>query len=199
VEILDGCSQDELLSTLSDAHMLVMTSSIEGSPLTIIEAQALGLPVTMYDLPWVDTLRGNRGVLTTPPGDPRALAEGIRDIASDENLYTSMSRAGREYASAVAAVDTGRLVADLINGDLSVDHSPEPTLADARLIIEWMSRFSDRNLRSNRRMRAILNERDRAQLELKRVMDGPSFKIGRILTFLPRAVRRAVGGRSTAR
>lgn len=183
----------ELLAELDDAHMLVMTSAIEGAPLTIVEAQALGLPLAMYDLPWVTTVRGNAGVATSPPGDALALAHVIAAIAHDPRRFAQMSTAARQFALAVGRIDTHALLVDLIHGRLGPEHSPEPTIEDARLLIEWTMRFADRNLRIGQRgsneTKALRRARDKARKELRDVKSGPSFRIGRIITAVPRKLR----------
>lgn len=185
-----------LLSELDDAHLLVMTSAIEGSPLTIIEAQALGLPIVMYDLPWLVTARGNGGLVSTPPDDPGALADAILQIAHAPDRYDAMSEAAREYASSVAAIDHGALLEQLLAGTLPPEFSPEPSREDAELLVEWLLRFSERNIRSSRRgpqggdeYKKMKRERDLAQSKLRQITDGASFKVGRALTFLPRKLR----------
>lgn len=198
VDLLGEQDAELLLSSLSDAHLLVLTSAIEGSPLTIIEAQAMGLPVAMYELPWLVTARNNEGLTSTPPGDPTALAEAIAEIARDGARYAKMSRAARQYAQEIASIDIGGLLEQLLHDTLPSDYSPDPTIDDAKLLLDWMVRFSERSIRvlsRGSRARegiALRREHDRAQSKLQQVTNGPSFKIGRAITFLPRKIREAL-------
>lgn len=59
---------EHLIAEISKADVFVNTSTIEGYLLTLVEAQALGLPVLMYDLPWLDVVRENDGLITVPQG-----------------------------------------------------------------------------------------------------------------------------------
>ena len=194
IELWGERDSEGLLTGLADVHLLVLTSAIEGSPLTIIEAQSLGLPIAMYDLPWLVSVRDNPGVVTTPPGDPAALAAVIADIARDPQRYASMSHAARGFGEAAATIDFGTLTSDLLTGRLSEQWSPEPTLEDAQLLLQWMVRFSDRNIRLGRgkgggaEMASLRRERDRAVRKLEQITRGPSFRAGRALTWLPRKV-----------
>ncbi|WP_454115509.1 glycosyltransferase [Microbacterium lacticum] len=194
VELLGERDADGLLAALADVHLLVLTSAIEGSPLTIIEAQSLGLPIAMYDLPWLVSVRDNPGVVTTPPGDPAALAAVIADIARDPQRYAAMSQAARRFGEAAAAIDFAALTSDLLAGRLSDQWSPEPTIDDAQLLLQWMVRFSDRNIRLGRgkgggaEAASLRRERDRAVRKLEQITRGPSFRTGRALTWLPRKV-----------
>jgi glycosyltransferase involved in cell wall biosynthesis len=44
---------DDLTDAIDAADLFVNTSIIEGYPLTIPEAQSRGLPVAMYEMPWL--------------------------------------------------------------------------------------------------------------------------------------------------
>lgn len=196
VDLIGEQSADELVATLKKTHLLVSTSAIEGFQLTIIEAQALGMPVVMYDLPWLLTVRGNTGLVTANPEDAGALADAIVHIAHEAGRYESLSRASREFAQAAIAVNTGRLVSQLLRDELPESYSPEPTVEDSRLLVEWMVRISERNLLTGKRgtgstaeVSALRRERDRAERRLEQVMSGPSFRLGRAITMLPRRLR----------
>lgn len=194
VSLIPEQDADSLLKTLAHADVMVSTSAIEGFQLTIIEAQAMGLPVVMYDLPWLATVRDNSGLVVTPPDDPAAMAEAIAVIARDPQKYSELSRDAHSFAKATASVDVGDLVSKLLTDDLPASYSPEPTMDDARILTRWLVRFAERAVRRSGRGRAgadgeiaaLRRERDRAQRKLKTVMEGPSFRIGRALTFVPR-------------
>lgn len=183
-----------LLATLADADLMISTSAIEGFQLTIVEAQALGLPVVMYDLPWLATVHQNTGLVASAPDDPAALAEAVAHIADDPQRYEQLSSAARAFATAAASVDVGDLVTRLLAGELPDKYSPEPTVEDARILTRWLVRYAERAIRRGGRgksgadgeISALRRERDRARRKLKTVMEGPSFRIGRALTFVPR-------------
>lgn len=203
VDLLGEQSPDDLIATLAETDLLVSTSAIEGFQLTIIEAQALGMPVVMYDLPWLTTVRGNAGLVTTTPGDAGALADAIVRIARDNDRYEELSRAAREFAQAAASIDTGALVSSMLRDELPAAYSPDPTLEESKLIVEWMVRISERNLRignggagSAAEVSVLRRERDRAERRLEQVMNGPSFRVGRALTLLPRKLRELARPRS---
>lgn len=212
VELVGEKSADELLALLAQADVLVSTSAIEGFQLTIIEAQALGMPVVMYDLPWLRTVQGNAGVVTTTPNDPVALAEAIADIAKDDLRYRALSLASLDFARAIAAKNENASVVELVSGRLSDDYAPEPSAASSRILVQWLVRYAERNIRSERRakrvvtreMQGLQDENDRlkrklreAKSEFKHISSGPSFRIGRVLTLIPRKLRDIMPGSST--
>jgi glycosyltransferase involved in cell wall biosynthesis len=89
-----------------------LTSANEGTPATIIEAQAAGLPIVSTDVGGVaDIVRdGETGILTLP-GDVEAIADGLARLAGDSDLRRRMGAAGRERV--VGRYSVPRLVDDI--------------------------------------------------------------------------------------
>lgn len=197
VEILGERTATELPTLLEDAHLLVSTSAIEGAQLTILEANALGLPVVMYDLPWLTTVHNNNGVIRTPPNDPVALAEAITQISVSPPRYQQLSAAAREFSNAAASVDVDTLLLSLLSDTLSADFSPEPTVEDSRLLIDWLVRFAEQNTDKQSGAplggSALYQELERTRRRLAEVTEGPSFRVGRAITYLPRKLRAGIG------
>lgn len=192
IRLLGDQTPTELSTILSSAHIMVLTSAIEGSPLTLLEAQALGLPVVMYDLPWISHTRDSPGVLTVPQDDRDGIAAEIATIAATPGGYAALSESSVSFAQKVASLDVGALVVDLIEEQLGREFSPEPSVDDAKLLLAWMVRFSERNARYMRRTRNASREGERVRRKLDQIEKGASFRIGRIVTFLPRAARRLI-------
>jgi colanic acid/amylovoran biosynthesis glycosyltransferase len=72
-----------------------------GAPTTILEAQAMGIPVlatTHADIPNI-TVPGQSAFLA-PERDTKALSEHMRALLEDRSLWNRMGRAGQEYVSA---------------------------------------------------------------------------------------------------
>lgn len=83
---------------MARADLFVLSSLTEGMPNVIGEAMALGLPVLATDCsPGVrEYLDDGRAGLLVPPGDPKALAEGIERLLSDELLRKELAQRGCE-------------------------------------------------------------------------------------------------------
>ena len=81
---------------LSD--IVVLTSSVDGMPLVILEAQALGKPVVasaVGSLPEM-VMNGETGFLC-PPGDVDAFCRAVETLADSEPLRRSFGERGREF------------------------------------------------------------------------------------------------------
>lgn len=143
VEITGPMHGQELLDAVDSSDLFVNTSIIEGYPLTLSEAQARGLPVAMYDLPWLALLEANDGVLTVPQGDADALAAAIADLASDPNAYEAASRASIAAAQRAVSHDFATLYAQLVRGELPDSFSPAPTREDAERLLRLLLFFAE--------------------------------------------------------
>ena len=94
----------------ADLDVLVMSSSNEGTPVSIIEALAAGVPVVSTSVGGVpDLLRDGELGRLVPPEDPRALAAAILK-ASENKSEPDLARA-REWAH--CQYNSARLVGDM--------------------------------------------------------------------------------------
>lgn len=135
---------DALRGAIDASHVFVSTSIIEGYQLTIAEAQARGLPVVMYELPWLTLVQDNDGVVSVPQGDARGLAREVVDLVRDPERYGRLSLASKEAAERAASYDFARLYGEVVTGTLPSDFSPRPTLEDARDLLGLMVFFAGR-------------------------------------------------------
>ena len=103
----------EMDETMAGLDMVVLTSRNEGTPVSLIEAQAAGVPVVSTDVGGVrDIVRSGETGLVVPQ-DALAIAEAILKLASDAGLRKTMGERGREFA--VGRFDKMRLVNDIRN------------------------------------------------------------------------------------
>lgn len=135
----------ELIDAIDSADAFVNTSIIEGYPLTLAEAQARGLPVFMYDLPWLALAQENEGIVAVPQGDAAALARQIDDAVASPQRYAALSRASLVAAERERSRNFAQLYEQVITGGLSTQPSPEPNFDDARRLLELMIFFAEQN------------------------------------------------------
>ncbi|WP_336631573.1 MULTISPECIES: glycosyltransferase [unclassified Microbacterium] len=135
----------QLIAAIDDADAFVSTSVIEGYQLTIAEAQSRGLPVFMYDLPWLTVVQDNEGVVTSAQGDAASLAEQIATVAESPERYGELSRAAIDGAARALSYDFARLYEQVVTGTLPAEFSPEPTMADAQQLLDLTIFYAERN------------------------------------------------------
>ncbi len=89
----------DMLGEYRAAHMVVLPSHREGRPRSLMEAQALGIPVVATDVPGCRQVLDPdvTGVLVAAH-NPSALADAIEAMATDPARRTRMGTAARQYA-----------------------------------------------------------------------------------------------------
>lgn len=141
---------EQLVEAIDAADAFVSTSIIEGYQLTIAEAQARGLPVFMYELPWLTLIQNNDGIVSVAQANARGLAREIADLIGDPERYERLSKASVEAARRAASFDFAQLYRGVITQTLPAEFSPEPTLDDARQLLGLMVFFAERARRRDR-------------------------------------------------
>ncbi|WP_372983974.1 glycosyltransferase [Microbacterium sp.] len=135
----------QLIDAIDGAHAFVTTSVIEGYQLTIAEAQARGLPVFMYELPWLMVVQGNDGVVSVPQGDAAILARQIAAVFASAERYERLSAASLIAAQRARSYDFAHLYEQLIAGSLPSQYSPLPTLEQAQTLLDWTIFYADQH------------------------------------------------------
>jgi glycosyltransferase involved in cell wall biosynthesis len=96
VEFAGHVDHDELADLYRGAVCLVFPSRYEGFGLPVLEAMASGTPVVAAAAGAVPEVAGSAAILVEP-GDPEAIAEGVRRALSDRErlVAAGLERAGR--------------------------------------------------------------------------------------------------------
>ena len=117
----------DMIPLYADLDVLALTSDNEGTPVTVIEAMAAGVPVIATDVGGVRELIGDfrlpieksnyfnfevceRGVLVKP-GDVEGFADGLQYLLEQPDLCKQMGERGRGYALKHHGKE--RLIADM--------------------------------------------------------------------------------------
>ena len=85
--------------------VLVISSRTEGTPIILLEAIDAGVPVLASGVGGIPDVVTSREALLVPPGDPGAVANGLRVIYSDPPGAASRAAAARTKAAAQFAVE----------------------------------------------------------------------------------------------
>jgi glycosyltransferase involved in cell wall biosynthesis len=122
------------------ASVLLMTSMFEGFPMVLAEAKSYGVPVVLYDLPYLEMVRDARGVVTVPQEDADALADAAIRLLRDENARREAARQARAGAEAFAAIDLRAAWQKVFDdvGDGTAARPQAPT-EEQRMVALWMS------------------------------------------------------------
>lgn len=89
------------------ADLMIMTSPGEGFPMVLVEAKAYGLPIVMYDLPYLYFVEDGRGLITVPQGDYNGLASEVTKILLSDHEYNKLCDESLESYLDYISIDIG--------------------------------------------------------------------------------------------
>lgn len=92
---------EDMAQLLDEADVLLNSPDIDNMPLSLLEAQAAGLPIVSTStggIPFI--VRHDVTGLLSPPGDAEALAENALRLMHEPGLASRLGRAGREACKA---------------------------------------------------------------------------------------------------
>ena len=97
--------QDNMPAVMAAADVVTLTSDNEGTPVSLIEAQAAGLPVISTAVGGVSSvvLDGRTGYVV-PRDDERALAERVKTVIQDRDLAAALAVATWSYSGSTSIV-----------------------------------------------------------------------------------------------
>ena len=99
IEFTGHLAWSDLVDLLYRARIFLNPSPKEGWGLTVIEANACGLPVVASDRPGLrDSVRDGRTGLLTPYGDAEAMARAALDLLREPGRWESFSDAARAWS-----------------------------------------------------------------------------------------------------
>ena len=89
----------------NSADILLITSSVEGYPYVVLEGKARGIPIVMYDLPWIEALQDGLGYIAVAQGDKTGAAEEIIRLYENPSLRETKSYEAIESYNTLCARD----------------------------------------------------------------------------------------------
>ena len=107
-------SVDEITDFYSSCGVMLFTSKMEGYPMVVLEAKAYGIPLVMYDMPFLSLTKDGLGVLTATVGDIATMAENIVRIMSDVKVYSQLENDARQSFDNLLAINHGKVWEDII-------------------------------------------------------------------------------------
>lgn len=191
------------------ADLLISTSSTEGFSMVLLEASACGVPVAMYDLPYLP-FASSAGVRSVPQGDWRALGELMAALLDDGDELAAMSSAARAFYQRFAEFDYVGTWKAILMGDAAGRAEVVSATSGERLLWEVMfdallfgSAGAERDrlwlegLRNDLtgQLETERSRREELERELADTWGSVSMKVGRVATAPLRAARDAMGKR----
>lgn len=181
------------------ASAFIVTSEYEGFPMAFSEAMSHGVPVVTYDLPWLTLTRDGRGIISVPQKRPDLLAKEVIRLLENPDLGEQIGLQGREQVEELEKTDIGKQWDDFFV-EISVEGAGEskrnPDEIEA-VLLKYMTLYAkigkdtktenlEKRIKSLRRSNKKLKEKNK---EVKKTL---TFRIGKTIMFLPRAVVRVL-------
>ncbi len=85
--------------------VLLMTSLFEVWGMVLCEAMSFGMPAVAYEMPYLETMKGNEGCVAVGQEDVAAAAAAIVRLLTDPAAYARASRGATETAKKLASED----------------------------------------------------------------------------------------------
>lgn len=183
-----------------NAAVYLHTSELEGFSMVLLEAKAHGLPVVMYNLKYLDMVREHSGMNTLETGDINGAAKSVIRLLEDEEYRRAQAKASRESFDRMAAVDISAKWKEFFDGFAQMPETGDDFDAMSReIVVDLLNEayIADMiNHCSDPQAFDRYEELRQAQLVCGQVINSASFKIGRVITWLPRKLRDLLKGKS---
>lgn len=88
--------QTDVNQIYENARIHLVTSAFEAFPMGIYESRICGIPLVMYELPYLELLKSGKGFLAAENGDIGAMADNIYRILEDKALEKKLQVDAKE-------------------------------------------------------------------------------------------------------
>lgn len=109
-----------------NAKLFLCTSAWEAFPMTIVESKGYGLPLVVYDLPYLEVLKQGKGFISVAQDDTLAGAGAIVELYRDKQLCAEMKKAARESYEKLKEFDLcgawKKVLEELLTGSGTVEN-----------------------------------------------------------------------------
>jgi len=173
--------------------LFLSCSSHEGAPMTLCESLSYGVPIVMYNLPYL-VISGNPGVTSVPQCNFETAADAICELLLNNDKLIAAGNAGRQALEELYRTDIGAQWETLFN-DIKPEESCAmlPVNIGEVLIRDYYdgvcnTNNSGKNTNSED-ARVLRRKLKHCSDQLNDIRNSVSFRVGRIITFIPRKIR----------
>ena len=183
--------QSDVTPFYREASVFLSTSEFEGFPMAITEALGSGLPVVMYELPYLTVVQGNDAIISVPQGDIEVAAEEVVSLLTDEHRRLIMGRTAVRYIEDLSKYNYKSVwtnIFDSIRSSRMRAELPYPESVMWSTLLDSYSIGIDRIERRIKKTGGYANTTDDANL----IRMSASYKIGRFATWPARKLRTLI-------
>lgn len=193
VDMPGWCDEEKKLELFRSASVFLMTSEREGYPVTLIEAKAAGLPVVMFDLPYLSVLQNPKGIETVAQDDYLGAATKAAELLENEAIWGQMASESAESFSTLMEYSQEGFWRNVWMA--AGDKTPGNVALDNLDFVLWDTLFESYTEALNvwnRKYRAECDKEKKLKKEIDKLHSSRSWKIGRAVTAVPRRLKQIV-------
>lgn len=82
--------QTNIEKYFQEASVHLFTSSFEGFPMILGEVKSYGIPTVMFDLPYLEMVKDNMGLITVPQGDIDSLSNAVVELLENDEYRVKL-------------------------------------------------------------------------------------------------------------
>lgn len=97
--------QSEVAEFYKKSACVIFTSEMEGYPMVVLESKAYGLPLIMYELPYLSLVKDGKGIITAKQGDIVTMAENTIKLLKDDEYRMDLGKQAKESFNLINAYD----------------------------------------------------------------------------------------------
>lgn len=167
------------------ASVFLSTSEHEGFPITGIEFMSHGLPAVIYEMPYLEMYKNVNGCIQVEQGNVDVAARAIIKLLKNDNYRYECGKSCREQAENFAKYDYIGIWKYLIESTIDNNQISEKNIKneDIKLVLDTMNEHLKKANTVFWRQREV---------EIKKVKSTPTFKMGKIILFLPSKIKKFV-------
>lgn len=181
------------------AEVYMLTSISESFSMTIAESKAFGLPLVLYELPFLEFCRDERGYLAAPQGDKKQMANNIVKILKDEELKKKLQKEAQDSLEVFLNYDLKTAWNKVFSG-LSEGHEMSESDENLKILLNSMLQHYNYGAAiSNNEKRILKNENEKLMKKLKKirrinrkniwkVKKSWNYKLGQVILFIPHQI-----------
>ena len=167
---------NQIEDIFSNAGILLMTSAYESSPMVVLESKQFGVPIVMYSMPYIETLKNGKGYIDVRQGDTASAARAIVRLLKDSEYRLQLSHDAAEsladYSDDNVILRWKHLLADGTNNEIPSDNVYSDII---RTMVFHMSLGCDRYKKLCKKYTNM--SVDRKLLDIKNISDARKLKV----------------------
>jgi len=175
------------------ASVCILTSASESFPLVVVESKSHGVPLVMFELPYIETVRQSMGgVIAVQQRDTSAMAREVADILLNDDKRKMLSAAARDslvvWESPALASVWQHVILQVESGEVDSGIPSDPTIALMVESILWHYQLGREYVTSKE---AALQNRLKAQLT-KKYTTSLEWRLGYAITKPVRLIKHLI-------